>query len=320
MMMRLAAGAFALLLALTAQAQNYPAKPIRMIVTAAGGGLTDVMTRSLADHVQRTLGQPMIVENRPGAGGATAVEYVARSPADGYTLVIVNVGNAAIAPWVSKALPYDPLKDLTGIAPVGEVPSLFAIHDKLPVKTLKEFLAYAKANPGKINYASAGNATMPHLAAEVLSHMTDISMVHVPYKGGLPAALDLGAGRVHLGLLGIASVRTQLASGQVRVLAVAAPKRLVALPDVPTFEEAGLQGYEVTNWFGILAPTGTPRGIVQTLNREIGLAYESPKVAAQFTAAGILPMKESVEQFQKRIVSDHAKWRDIVQKAGIKPE
>jgi tripartite-type tricarboxylate transporter receptor subunit TctC len=302
-----------------ALSQTYPTKPIRMVVTAAAGGITDIMTRQMSEHINRSTGQPMIVENRAGAGGAVAMEYVAKAAPDGYTLVIANVGNAAVAPWINKDLAYDPLT-MVGVAPVAEVPSLFAIADSLPVKSVKEFIAYAKANPGKINYGSAGNATMPHLAAEVLAHMTGIQMVHIPYKGGAPAAVDLAAGRVQLSLLGIGSARGQIASGHVRVLAVAAPARLAALPDVPTFAEAGLAGYEVTNWFGVLAPRGTPPAIVQTLNTHIGQSFVDPKIVKLLGDAGIVPMRESVEQFQKRIVADHAKWRDIVRKAGIKQE
>ncbi|MFM9972461.1 MAG: Bug family tripartite tricarboxylate transporter substrate binding protein [Burkholderiales bacterium] len=171
-----------------AVAQSYPNKPIRMVVTSAPGGITDIMTRIMSESIARTLSQPMIVENRPGAGGATAIAYVSKLAPDGYTLVIANVGNVSIAPWINKDLPYDPLKDLVGVALVGEVPSLFAIHDKLPVKTLKEFTEYAKANPGAVNYGSAGLSTMPHLVAEVYSFMTGVKMEHVPYKGGLPAA------------------------------------------------------------------------------------------------------------------------------------
>jgi tripartite-type tricarboxylate transporter receptor subunit TctC len=314
------AGLAALLASGIGHAQSYPVKPIRMIVTAAPGGITDIMTRVMSEQIHRGLGQPMIVENRPGAGGALAVEYVAKSPPDGYTLVIVNVGNAAIAPWVTRDLPYDPLKDLIAVAPVAEVPSIVAIYGKLPVKDLKEFIAYAKANPGSINYGTAGNATMPHLAAEVLAYLAGIQMVHVPYKGAAPASVDLAAGRVHLAMIGIGSARAQIAAGQVRVLAVAAPRRLTALPDVPTFDEAGLPGYDATNWFGVLAPRGTPAGIVQTLNTHIGQSFNDPKVVQQLADVGILPMKETVEQFQKRIIADHAKWRDIVRRAGIKPE
>ncbi|MSQ50573.1 MAG: tripartite tricarboxylate transporter substrate binding protein [Betaproteobacteria bacterium] len=301
-------------------AQAFPNKPIRMVVTAAAGGITDIMTRIMSENIQRTIGQPMIVENRPGAGGSTAVHYTAKSAPDGYTLVIINVGNASIAPWVTKDLPYDPLKDLVGVAAVAEVPSLVVIPDSLPVKTLKEFIEYGRANQGALNYGSAGTATMPHLAAELLSFMTGIKMVHVPYKGAAPAGVDLAAGRIQLSLLGVGSVRAQLAAGTVRVLAVASPTRIPALPNVPTFAEAGLAAYEVTNWFGVLAPAGTPRDVVLLLNNHIGQAFAGPTAVEQLTRAGIVPMKESVEQFQKRIVSDHLKWRDVVKNAGIKPE
>ena len=317
-------GAIFALLILTAShqvmAQAYPSKPIRMVVTAAAGGITDIMTRIMSENIVRTIGQPMIVENRPGAGGSTAVHFTAKSAPDGYTLVIVNVGNASIAPWVTKDLPYDPLKDLVGVAAVAEVPSLVAIPDSLPVKTLKEFIEYGRANQGAINYGSAGQATMPHLAAELLSFMTGVKMVHVPYKGAAPAGVDLAAGRIQVSLLGVGSVRAQLAAGTVRVLAVASPKRIAALPNVPTFAEAGLPQYEVTNWFGVLAPAATPREIVALLNNHIGQAFENPKAVEQLIGAGILPMRESVDQFQKRIVSDHLKWRDVVKNAGIKPE
>ena len=312
--------AVTVLAAAPAVGQSYPVKPLRMVVTAAAGGITDIMTRIMSENIQRTIGQPMIVESRPGAGGSTAVQYVARSAPDGYTLVIVNVGNASIAPWVTKDLPYDPLKDLVGVAPVAEVPSVVAIPDSLPVKTLKEFIDYGRANPGTINYGSAGQATMPHLAAEVLSHMTGVKMVHIPYKGAAPAGVDLAAGRIQVSLLGVGSVRSQLAAGTVRILAVAAPRRIPAIPNVPTFAEAGLPAYEVTNWFGVLAPAAVPREIVLLLNNHIGQAFENPKAVEQLTGAGIVPMKESVDQFQKRIVSDNIKWRDVVKNAGIKPE
>jgi len=300
--------------------QAYPAKPIRMIVTAAPGGITDIMTRIMSENIVRTIGQSMYVENRPGAGGSTAVLHTVRAAPDGYTLVIVNVGNAAIAPWVSKELPYDPIKDLVGVAAVAEVPSLVAIPDSLPVKTLKEFIDYGRANPGVVNYGSAGTATMPHLAAELLSFLTGMKMVHVPYKGAAPAGLDLAAGRIQISLLGVGSVRSQLAAGTVRVLAVAAPKRIAALPNVPTFAEAGLSQYEVTNWFGVLAPAGTPREIINLLNNHIGQAFDNPKAQQQLSDAGIVPIRESVDQFQTRIVSDHSKWREVVRNAGIKPE
>jgi len=303
----------------TAQAQEpaFPNKPIRVIVSAAAGGITDIMARVMQEKLGRSLGQPMIVENKPGAGGIIAVDYVARSAPDGYTLVMVNVSNAAIAPWINKNLPYDPLNDFVGVAAVGEAPTIVAINDKVPVKTLKEFIEYAKNNPGKINYGSAGNGTGPHLAAEVLAHLTGIKMVHVPYKGAGPASVDLAAGQVQLGMIAIGSAKGQIAAGQVRVLAVAGARRLAALPDVPTFDQAGVSGYDVTNWFGMLAPRGTPRDVVASLNSHINQVLDDPQVVQRFQDVGTLPIKESVQQFQKRIITDHAKWRDIVRIAGI---
>ncbi len=246
--------------------------------------------------------------------------FTSRSAPDGYTLVMVNVGSIAIAPWVTKDLPYDPLKDLVGVAAVAEVPSLVAITDSLPVKTLKEFIDYGRANPGVINYGSAGPASLPQLAAELMSYLTGMKMVHVPYKCGGPASVDLAAGRIQVSFLGVGTVRPFLSAGTVRLLAVAAPKRLVAVPNVPTFVEAGLSGYEVSNWFGVLAPPTTPREIVNLLNNHINQAFETPAAVEQLSRAGTLPIKESAEQFQKRMVSDHSKWRDVIRNAGIKPE
>lgn len=302
-----------------AQAQEpaFPNKPVRVIVSAAAGGITDIMARFIQEKLGRSLGQPIIVENKPGAGGIIAVDYVARSAPDGYTLVMVNVSNAAIAPWINKNLPYDPLNDFVGVAAVAEAPTIVAINDKVPVKTLKEFIEYAKNNPGKINYGSAGNGTGPHLAAEVLAHLTGIKMVHVPYKGAGPASVDLAAGQVQLGMIAIGSAKGQIAAGQVRVLAVAGARRLAALPDVPTFDQAGVSGYDVTNWFGVLAPRGTPRDVVASLNSHINQVLDDPQVVQRFQDVGTLPIRESVQQFQKRIITDHAKWRDVIRIAGI---
>ncbi len=303
-----------------AQERAFPNKPIRMIVTSAAGGITDIMARVIQEKLGRSLGQPIIVEIKAGGGGIIGVDYVAKSAPDGYTFVLLNVGTVAAAPWVTKNLPYDPLNDLVGVAAIAAVPTLVAINDKLPVKTLKEFIEYAKKNPGTINYGSSGDGGMPHLAAELLAHLTGIKMVHVPYKGAAPATIDLAAGRIQLVMFGIGSVRAQIAAGHVRVLAVAAPTRLAALPDVPTFDQAGVPGYDTTNWFGVLAPRGTPGAIIQLLNSHINQALEDPLVVQRLAEGGILPIKESVQQFQKRIITDHAKWRDIVRIAGIKAQ
>ena len=300
-----------------AQGQAFPNKPIRLIVSAAAGGITDIMARSIQERIGRSLGQPVIVENKGGAGGIIGGDYVSKSPPDGYTLVLANVSHSAIVPWINKNLPYDPLNDLVGVAAIAETPSGAAINDKLPVRTLKEFIEYAKRNPGTINYGSAGIGTMPHFGAEVLAHMTGTKMVHVPYKGVGPASIDLAAGRIQFGIFTPGSVRAQIAAGQVRMLAVAAPTRLAAEPNVPTFDQAGIPGYDITNWFGVMAPRGTPANIVQLLNNHINQALEDPLVVQRLVEGGILPIRESVQQFQQRIITDNAKWRDIVRIVGI---
>ena len=301
-----------------AQAQtSYPVKPVRMVVGPAPGGVTDIMARVVAEQLGLSLGGNVLVENRPGAGGTIAVEHGVKAAPDGYTVVVVNVGHVAVAPWINKKLPYDPLKDLVGVAPMAQVPTLVAIHSKLPVKDLREFMEYAKKNPGKLNYGSTGNAAMPHLAAEVFSFLTGVQMVHVPYKGALPVAIDLAAGRVHVGFIALASMTAQLAKGQVRVLAVAKPSRFKALPDVQTFEEAGLSGYDVINWFGVVAPRGTSGEIVHNLNAHLNKALANLEVVMRLQKLGIVPMWEPVEAFQKRILTDHAKWGDVVRKARI---
>ncbi len=303
-----------------AQEKAFPNKPIRMIVSAAAGGVNDVIARVIQEKIGRSLGQPIIIENKAGAGGIIAVDYVAKSAPDGYTLVFVGFGNAVVAPWINKNLPYDLLNDLVGVAAIAEAPSIAVISDKLPVRTLKEFIEYAKRNPGTINYGSGGSGSGAHLAAEVLAHLTGIKMVHVPYKGVPPFMIDMAADRIQFGMVALSSARPHIPAGQVRLLAVAAPTRLAALPNVPTFDQAGVPGYDITNWFGVLASRGTPGAIVQLLNSHINQALEDPQVVQRLADAGLLPIKESVQLFQKRIITDHAKWRDIVRMVGIKAE
>lgn len=315
------AAAFALaLLALAAPtfAQDaYPARPIRLVVTAPPGGITDILARIIGDQAGRSLGQPIIVDNKPGAGGNIGTEFVVKSPADGYTMLIVNVGTITVHHWLQKNLPFDTINDLVPVAPVADGVSIIGMHAKLPPKSLNELIEYAKAAPAKLNYGSAGNGTMPHLSAELFAYMTGIELVHVPYKGAAPAAVDIASGQVQLGFIALGSMRAQIQAGQIRVLAVGSRERLAAIPDVPTFAEAGLPGYDVTNWFGVFAPKGTPRVAVTTMNREINRMFDDPKVAARIQEGGMLPMRETPEQFAKRVADDNIKWRDVVKRAGI---
>ena len=278
------------------------------------------MARILADPLARSLGQAVIVENRPGAGGSIAVGVVAKAAPDGYTLVIVNVGNASIARHLNRELPFDPLHDLVGVAAVGEVPSIAAIHAALPVRNLREFIDYARAHPGKLNYGSAGNATMPHLAAEMLASLANLKMIHVPYKGGGPAAIDLAAGRIQLSLLGIGSMQAQLAAGSVRAIAVASRQRLPNAPQVPTFAEAGLPAFSGGTWFGLLAPSRTPRAVIDRVNSEVVTLLTGTDLAKAFNDRGIVPFPQSPEEFGRFVQAEGAKWKDLAAKVGIVAE
>ena len=307
-----------LALAAPALAQDaWPQKPVRLVVTAPPGGITDILARIIGDHVGRTLGQAIIVDNRPGAGGNIGAEFVAKASPDGYTMLIVNVGTIAVHHWLQKNLPFDSLRDFVPVAPVADGVSIIGIHAKLPPKNLKELIEYAKATPSKLNYGSAGNGTMPHLAAELFAYLTGTQFVHVPYKGAAPAAVDIASGQIQLGFIALGSMRAQLQAGQIRVLAVGSRDRLAAIPDVPTFEEAGLPGYDATNWFGVFAPRATPQTVVATMNREINRMFDDPLVARRIQEGGMVPIRETPEQFAKRVADDNIKWRDVVRRAGI---
>ena len=248
------------------QAQPYPNKPIRMIVPAATGGITDILARIAGDYVGRALNERVIVENKPGAGGNLGVDLVAKSPPDGYTLVMINVGNVTNNPWLYKDIPFDAMNDLVGVALVGDAPHVISVNVSVPAKTLKELIAYAKANPGKLNYGSAGNATMPHLAGELFARTVGIDIVHIPYRGAGPAAVDLGTGQVQLGFIGYGSVKAQVNAGTVRMLSVSRFARQKAIPDVPTTAEAGVADFQPVNWFGVMAPRGIPGSVLALLN------------------------------------------------------
>lgn len=303
-----------------AQTPAFPAKPIRMVVTAAPGGITDIIARLMGEHFQRTVGQPMIIDNKPGAGGNIGSEIVVKSPPDGYSLVIINVGTAAIHRWLYKNMPFNPLTDLVPVAPVVDGASIVAVPTKLGPKTLSELIDLARASPNKLNYGSAGIGTMPHLSAELFAYMTGTQLEHVPYKGAAPAAVDLAAGEIQIAFIALGSMRAQIAAGQVRALAVGSKDRLAAIPDVPTFAEAGLPGYDVTNWFGVFAPRGTPREVVAFINTQIGRMFDDPAILKRITEGGMVPMRESPEAFAKRVADDDSKWRDVVKRAGITPQ
>jgi tripartite-type tricarboxylate transporter receptor subunit TctC len=304
-----------------ASAQNYPtARPIRMVIPAAAAGASDIIARVTADHLEKTLGQRVIVDSRPGAGGNLGADIVAKSPPDGYTLCMIQVGNVAINPFVFKDMPFDALTDLTPIAPVVNLTEVVAINDNLPVKSVKDLVALAKREPGALNYGSAGTGTTSHFAGVLFELMGGIKMTHVPYRGAAPALVDVAAGQVQVAFVGLGSAKNLIGPGRVRVLAVGNLKRLAAAPEIPTVDESGVPGYEFIAWFGIVGPKGMPQPIVDTLNQHVAMLLDDPAVQKRFEDAGMEPLKETPAQFTSRIKADYVKFQKVVKAAGIQPE
>ena len=306
--------------ALTAQAQDYPAKPIRYIVATAPGGLMDVPAHLLADYFQKQFGHRVLVENRGGGGGVMAGDAIAKAAPDGYTLAQIQVGNVAINPFLVKDLPFDPLRDFAPVAPLTSSPVVVTVDRRLGVGTLAEFIELAKREPGKLNYGSAGPGTIPHLSAELFSQVAGVRLTPVHYRGAGPALADLLAGQVQAIFVGLGVVRSQAAAGNVKILAVSQAKRLVAAPEIPTAAEAGVPGFDLNTWFGVVAPRGTPERIVALLNREIHAMLDDPAVQKRLIDGGLEPLKETPAQFAERMRRDHERYRAIVQAAGLKPE
>ncbi len=301
---------------LGAQADNYPSNPIKMIVPFPPGGTTDVLARVLSQELTKAWGQPVIVENRPGVGGNIGSDAVAKSAADGYTLLMGTVGTHGINVSLYKKMPYDAVKDFAPITLVAAVPNILVVHPSLPVKSVKELIEYAKANPNKLNFASAGNGTSIHLCGELFKTMAGVSMTHVPYKGSAPAVTDLIGGQVHLMFDNMPSSLPHVKAGKLRALAVTSAKRSPAAPDLPTIAEAGVPGYDATSWFGVLAPAGTPREIVTKLNQEIVRILALPEIKERLSGQGAEPVGNSPEQFAAHIKTEIAKWSDVVKASG----
>ena len=305
-------------LPLSASAQTYPTKPIRFIVPFAPGGNTDVQARLIGQKLTEALGQQVIVDNRPGAGGTIGVETAARSSPDGYTIVLASFGNILVGPNLYKNLPYDPVKDLAPVILVSEPAGLIVVHPSVPVKSFKEFIDYARSNPGKLNYASAGNGTWNHLFAEQLKSIAKIQMAHVPYKGAGPAMNDVVGGHVQVMFAPFPSARTHLNNGRLRALAVTGTKRSLLFPEVPTVAQAGLPDYSAASWFGILAPAGTPKPVITGLNQEVNRAFSSADIKAAYAAEGLEPAGGTPEDMAKSIREGMAKWGRLIRELGIK--
>jgi len=303
-----------------ALAQAYPSKPVRMIVGFPPGGGTDVVARVISQKLTEWWVQPVTVENRAGATGTIGADVVAKSPPDGYTLLMGHVNSTGIAPNLFAKLPYDPIKDFAAVAYVGYVPNVLAVHPSINVKSVKELVALLKQQPGKLNYASSGNGSTQHLAGEMFKQLTGTSIVHVPYKGSGDAIKDLLAGVVAMNFDTMPPVMPHIQAGKLRGLAISTPKRLPQLPDVPTFLEEGITGFDVANWYGVMAPGGTPRDIVQKLNADINKAMQVPEVRARLEGVGTQLKEQSAAEFEAYMKSEVAKYAKLIKDTGVKIE
>jgi tripartite-type tricarboxylate transporter receptor subunit TctC len=305
---------------IAARAQDYPTKPIRLIVVTAAGGLMDVAARVTADNLDKALGQRLVIENRPGSGGNIGAEAIAKAEPDGYTLGLIQLGNVAINPHVYTDMPFDPLVDLVPVAPVTTSAILVVANAKVPANDLKELIALAKKEPGKMSYGSGGAGTAPHLAGEMFKAAAGIDILHVPYRGVGPAVNDMVGGHIQLTFAGLGAVRAPVDAGLAKILAVAQPQRLKAAPQYPTSAEAGLSGYEFATWFGIVAPKGTPAPVIAKLSKYIHAMQDDPAVQRKLADGGLEALKETPEQFGARMRRDYDRFRDIVKAAKLKPE
>ena len=302
------------------RAEDYPSKPVRLIVVTAAGGLMDFVARILADSLDKSLGQRLVIENRSGSGGNIGAEAVAKSDPDGYTLGLVQIGNVAINPYVYSDMTFDPLVDLVPVAPITSSAILVVANAKVPATNLTELIALAKKEPGKLSYGSGGNGTAPHLAGEMFNTQAGVHILHVPYRGVGPAVNDTVGGHVQLSFAGLGAVRSGVDAGALKILAVAQSQRLKAAPQYPTSAEAGLPGYEFVTWFGVVAPKGTPAPVIATLVKHIHAMQDDPAVQQRLAAGGLEPLKETPQQFGARMRRDQARFRDIVKAAKLKPE
>ena len=296
--------------------QSWPSRPLRLVIPFAPGGGADIAGRVIGQELSDVLKQPVVIENRAGAGGTIAPNNVAKSTPDGYSLVLGHLGGIAIAPHLYKDLPFDPVNDLSPVTLTVNGLSVLVVNPDLPVKTVGELMAYAKANPNQLSFSSAGSGTDTHLAGELFKSMTGTSMVHVPYKGGAPAMVDLLAGRVQLAFASVATTISAIQTGKLRAIAMTGKNRFEGLPGVPTISESGVPGYEINNWYGIFVPANTPQDIIQRLNTETIKILQKPDVRAKLIAAGLEPIWSTPAEFSDYVRAETAKWRKIVVDSG----
>jgi tripartite-type tricarboxylate transporter receptor subunit TctC len=302
-----------------AHAQVWPTKPLRVVVPFTAGGSTDTVARIMSEKLTTRLGQPVIVDNKPGAGGAIGSDFVAKSPPDGYTLLVGTSSTVAIAPHVYKKLPYDPTRDLMPISLLGTADIIVVVNAaNVPARSVKELIAYAKANPGKVTFASGGNGSISHLLGEYFNSMAGVKTLHVPYKGDAQMVTDLIGGQVDIAFGTAVAWLPHIKSGKVVALAVTNPKRSTTMTDLPTIAEAGVPGYDAVQWFGILAPTGTPPDVVQRLSTEIRAILALPEVRTKFSELGFDVVGDTPAEFAAFVRAEDAKWKKIAEISGTK--
>jgi len=306
--------------ALPAAAQEYPGKPIRVIVAFTPGGTSDIVARMSSQILTEAFGRPSVVENRPGAGGTVGTELAARSAPDGYTLLVGHIGTLAVNPTLYTKIGYDPVRDFAAITLISRAPSIMVVHPSLPVKTVKEFIALARKNPGALEYGSPGSGSAGHLLMSYFTLMTKTDLLHVPYKGTGPALVDLMAGRISTVFTGTPGILPHVQAGRLRIIGISSAQRVASLPDVPTISESGLPGFEVTQWWGILAPAGTPRPVITRLNEVFGKALASPELRKRLAADGAEPAHSTPEAFQAFIKSEVERWAPVIRASGAKVE
>jgi tripartite-type tricarboxylate transporter receptor subunit TctC len=317
-MKRIVLAVLAGLLTNSVQAQSWPTKPIRLLVPFAPGGTSSIVARSIGAEMEKGLGQPIIIDNRPGGGGNVAMQEAARAEPDGTTLIIGHIGTLAVNPFMFETLPFDTNRDFAPVSLLAKVPSIFVVHADVPAKDLREFVALVKQQPGRLYYGSAGNGSAGHLAMEYLKMVAGIDIVHVPYKGTGPNLIDLLAGRTQATAAGTPPLLPHVKAGKLRVIAVGSPRRLSILPDVGTVAEQGYPGFETTQWYGLNAPAKTPAAIIKRLADEAAKAAKNPSVAERFAVDNAEAVGSTPQEYAEFIAQEQARWGAVVRKAGIK--
>jgi tripartite-type tricarboxylate transporter receptor subunit TctC len=301
-----------------AVAQEFPTKPVRLLVPFAPGGTSEIIARTIATEMSKVLGQNVIVENKPGGAGTIAMVETLKSPADGHTMILGHVGTLAVNPFAMAKQPYDVNRDFQPVSLLARVPSLFVVHPDVPAKNLKELVAYAKSKPGRLNYGSAGNASAGHLSYEYLNFVTGMQMIHIPYRGTGPQMIDLIAGRTDTASAGAPALMPYIKNGQVRPIAIGMPERISALPDVPTVAEQGFPGFETSQWYGLMVPSSVPKAVVAKLNAAANAALKTKAVADRFSRDNAVFGPGTPEDFAKFIKGEQTRWSDVVKRSGLK--